>query len=152
MHSAGYVYVLRRRIDGAFKVGHTREPKLRYQQLRSAHGPIEMVAIMPGSATDERRLHERFNASALGGEWFASSPELEAAVEAIRTLHGPPDVESFVGSVQTAIRLDPAALKTAETLRARYVKQHGSGAISDVVRRAIMLGLEALEKEEGESP
>lgn len=73
---------------GPIKIGCSRLPQDRLEYL-AIQSPVrlEMIVSVPGTHTDERRLHGMFATSWLHHEWFAASKELLALVEYVVT-HG----------------------------------------------------------------
>lgn len=70
------VYAMQRETDWAVKIGWSSDPERRIAEVAKAFkSPTYLVAAVPGSKTDELALHRRFEASALGGEWFAVSAD-----------------------------------------------------------------------------
>lgn len=67
-----WVYFVRRS-DGLVKIGRSTNPERRLKDLRSAGGPMELVAWFDGDAGTERALHDAFAAHHVSGEWFAPS-------------------------------------------------------------------------------
>ena len=141
-----YVYVIRRSVDRAVKIGYTRDPQRRYRQLRSTYGPVPLIALMRGSMADERRLHDRLRADSLDNEWFRSTPAVEEVVQKIIDLHGPPDLENTVSSVQTALRIPIDLWEDVLALEKIARRRRGWLSHSDVIRRAFVLGLEVMEQ------
>lgn len=70
--------------QGPVKIGFSENVPNRLRLLAAAHRfPVELLASIDGERDLEFRFHARFEASHLGGEWFAWSPELQATVNAI---------------------------------------------------------------------
>ena len=71
---AGYVYVLRAE-NGLFKIGRSRNPMQRVQELSGTTGPVEIELILSHYVADcaksERELHAAFTDKRARGEWFA---------------------------------------------------------------------------------
>jgi hypothetical protein len=68
---------------GNIKIGHANNVQGRFRSLQTAHAhKLRLLATIPGSQFDERRLHKRFAAHRLGGEWFRPAPELLAFIGA----------------------------------------------------------------------
>jgi len=71
---AGYVYLVR--AGGAVKIGKSRSPKERVKGLQTGnHDKVILCATFECETSAkatifERRLHKRFKASRLRGEWF----------------------------------------------------------------------------------
>jgi hypothetical protein len=83
---APVVYFFRR--GDLVKIGTTRRGvERRLNAIRSATGDVSthLVAVIPdASYAEESRLHKMFAASRVKGEWFTSTPELEALIESFR--------------------------------------------------------------------
>lgn len=64
-----YVYFV---TDGeAIKIGKAINPKSRLGGLQTSHHkPLRILALMPGDEAVERRLHWKFEAYRIRGEWF----------------------------------------------------------------------------------
>jgi T5orf172 domain. len=64
------------------KIGMANDVRRRLNDLQVG-SPIELqlIGIMLGGRTVELRLHERFKAHRLNGEWFRLSPELEQFID-----------------------------------------------------------------------
>ena len=78
----GFVYFIEAEGLDRFKIGWATDPGLRLEALRiGSPVPLAVRGTMPGSVQTERRLHRQFASSRLGGEWFASTPELLEFVE-----------------------------------------------------------------------
>lgn len=79
------VYFIRNKASGSVKVGWTKGPvKRRLSQLQvGCDGELEVVGEIEGSERDEKKLHERFEALWIRGEWFRNAGELRATIEAL---------------------------------------------------------------------
>jgi hypothetical protein len=70
--------------DYPIKIGYTDNAdvsaRLRTLQNGNPH-KLEILASLPGSLSDERRMFERFAALRMAGEWFRRSPELVSFIE-----------------------------------------------------------------------
>jgi hypothetical protein len=65
------------------KIGWSKKVAARMAQLQvGSPEPLKLLGVMPGGRLAEKRLHERFAASRLSGEWFDATPELLAFVAA----------------------------------------------------------------------
>lgn len=72
------------RADGLIKVGFTGRPlQYRLSQLRTEHGPLEVLATHKGGRDAERIQHRRFDHLRVTGEWFQPEPELLAHIDRI---------------------------------------------------------------------
>lgn len=73
------------RDDGAVKIGWSSDVMRRVAELRKATGAnVILLAAFPGDKPDELRLHARFAAHALDGEWFAPNREIDALLASIK--------------------------------------------------------------------
>lgn len=73
------IYFLQADIIGRIKIGHTSKANAdsRLEALRTASPvPLRLLATMKGNRTREQRLHLRFAASRVHGEWFEPTPKL----------------------------------------------------------------------------
>jgi len=71
--------------NGHIKIGVSVDPWGRLSSLQTAHHErLEMLAIMPGEAADEREIHQRFARLRVTGEWFRDSQELREFVQLVR--------------------------------------------------------------------
>lgn len=76
---SGTVYFVTTAEGKRVKIGYTRhDPRQRLRELQCG-SPFELciIATEPGSASDERMLHERFAGHRLHGEWFEMTVELK---------------------------------------------------------------------------
>lgn len=72
-HPAGYVYNISNPETGLTKIGRTKNPKRRMQQLRGEHGKqLRYTSLRNSENTpkDEKRLHKVFGSRRKDGEWF----------------------------------------------------------------------------------
>jgi hypothetical protein len=69
-----FVYYARRS-DGAIKIGMSMNINARMASLRTV-APVELLASHDGGREAERKMHKRFAAHRLDGEWFSPAPEL----------------------------------------------------------------------------
>jgi hypothetical protein len=76
------------------KIGCTRAVERRMQQLRcEVRSELEVVAAIPGSMDDERRIQSLCWHDRIRGEWFKHSLVLELLMEA--AARGELDIESL---------------------------------------------------------
>ena len=80
--SAGpYVYFIGGEV-GAIKIGYSKAPKERLTTLQIGSPiPLAILASFAGSMADEARLHERYAAHRLHGEWFERHPDILEEIE-----------------------------------------------------------------------
>lgn len=72
----GFVYAIRVRGFDLVKIGYSTAPTRRFVQLEAGSGMVgglDLILRVPGSRRLERRLHDRFAAQRLFGEWFQLS-------------------------------------------------------------------------------
>lgn len=72
-----FVYFARK--GDVIKIGSSIDPK---DRLRKMH--VEILAVIPGNKQTELAFHELFAHSAIGNEWFNSTPELLELVDSLR--------------------------------------------------------------------
>lgn len=77
-----FVYFIQAGDGGPIKIGLADDPDARCAFLQVGnHEDLVLLAVRPGSMTDERELHSRFAAGRLRGEWFrADTPGLRAEI------------------------------------------------------------------------
>ena len=83
------VYFARCLASGRWKIGVTRNVRQRVRMLAShAREAVEVLAVVPGTVSDEAALLRRFAHLAVEGrEWFADDGSIAAHVDAQGTLH-----------------------------------------------------------------
>jgi hypothetical protein len=81
----GGSYVYYARSGDEVKIGKSRNPWARINEMRTARPDIEIVATEPGDESLETQRHHEFTASRIDAsrEWFRWTPEIAAHVEAI---------------------------------------------------------------------
>ncbi|MBV8610914.1 MAG: GIY-YIG nuclease family protein [Singulisphaera sp.] len=77
------VYIARSRATGLVKIGFSRDPARRLDELALRHGPLDLLLCLAGDRADEKALHRRFAGHAVGHEWFRVSRELESFVGSV---------------------------------------------------------------------
>lgn len=81
------VYFIESPAAKAIKIGITTNLPQRIAALQSASGvALVVLATVPGARTDEARLHRRFSAQRMSGEWFTNDGDLRAFVDRIAPL------------------------------------------------------------------
>lgn len=70
------VYFVRHLATGEIKIGFSRGVPVRMQYLLREVGPIELLAVEPGTVHDEHAYHACLAEHRLHGEWFAPCSEL----------------------------------------------------------------------------
>lgn len=69
---AGYIYLMRRPQDGAFKIGLSRQPKVRLLQIQEKFPGTELLHIVATENMQlaESKLHNQYVEYRIDGEWF----------------------------------------------------------------------------------
>lgn len=75
------IYVMRNSRNGYYKIGKSRNPRVRESTLQSEEPEIELLFYWPGTIGDEQQLHSTFAGCRIRGEWFALT---EQDVESLR--------------------------------------------------------------------
>lgn len=72
-----FVYFIQAEQGGPIKIGVCRDPHARLASLQTCNPlKLRILGVVEGVEKDERRLHRRFAATRLQGEWFEPSGEL----------------------------------------------------------------------------
>jgi len=71
-----YVYFTQRKSDDLIKIGHSTCVTERLAFLRTKHGKMELLGLIPGTISDEKNLHEQFGMCRVVLEWFNPRDEL----------------------------------------------------------------------------
>ncbi len=75
----GYVYFLR--VRDRVKVGFSKRPLMRAQEMRTAlSAPIDFFLMIPGRRTEEKAVHARLAAYRQSGEWFTPAAPVLALI------------------------------------------------------------------------
>jgi hypothetical protein len=76
------IYFIRAVNSGTIKIGVSNDPKRRLESMQTGSPePLELLGILPGGVDEERRLHGRFKAYRIHGEWFRGDAVLMRAIE-----------------------------------------------------------------------
>jgi len=70
------IYFVRHGSTGHIKIGYSGNVPARMQALARDHGPLDLLAVIEGTMTEERTHHARFAALRVIGEWFAPAAPL----------------------------------------------------------------------------
>lgn len=71
------VYFVQAGEGGPIKIGVSGDVKTRMASLQGAHFErLRLLGSTPGTSEDERKLHQRFSAARVKGEWFRPVPAL----------------------------------------------------------------------------
>ncbi len=67
------VYLIKDKVNGAIKIGLSRNLESRLLQLKTANASIEVLDFFNGMRSDEKYLHDVFTKAGkrIGGEWFS---------------------------------------------------------------------------------
>mgnify|MGYP002737250170 CR=1 FL=1 len=89
----GLIYYLED--DGLIKIGWTSNLQRRMRQFLPNH---KLLAVEPGTRSDERRIHRKFAVHLThGNEWFAAVPSIRKHIEMVKARHGEPPADITVG-------------------------------------------------------
>jgi T5orf172 domain len=79
--SGASVYFLR---SGRFvKIGYSTNPNERFRQHSVSNPDLETLAIIPGTRSTERELHNKFEHLRHNREWFHLTEDLRAAIQGL---------------------------------------------------------------------
>jgi hypothetical protein len=72
----GYIYLMRRPQDGAFKIGLSRQPKVRLLQIQKEFPGTELIHLIEAGnmGLAEAKLHKEYSEYRIDGEWFTLPP------------------------------------------------------------------------------
>lgn len=77
LSTSGSVYLVHAKKAEAVKIGFSESPRARISDIQTACPEIlDVLAVIPGGALAERKLHVRYDYLRLHGEWFRAAPEL----------------------------------------------------------------------------
>lgn len=77
MRAAGSVYFVAQSGGGLIKIGYSTNAAGRFQQLAlGSPVSLSLLAVVPGTVFDERKLHRHFLVFNSHGEWFHPCAEL----------------------------------------------------------------------------
>lgn len=83
-----YVYLVYANTDERgrtiVKIGFSKNPKQRVNDLKTANPKAELIAYEHGSKLTERKLHIRYESYCIGGEWFSMPMSKSQTIEAFR--------------------------------------------------------------------
>ncbi len=72
-----YIYFIRETRTGHVKIGIAKNVRLRLGFLQCGNSSeLEIVGVVPGDASDEANLHDRFARLCIRGEWFDAAQDL----------------------------------------------------------------------------
>ncbi len=86
-HTRGFVYFMRIDGRGHVKIGFSKEPAKRLNGFgTSTPGTPQIVGFMSGTYETEKKLHKKYAALRVKGEWFRCEGPLKAFVETLPTI------------------------------------------------------------------
>lgn len=120
----GWLYFVRRLIDGAVKIGRSNNVKNRIVHFKRDHGEIELLHSMPVSDMKimEELLHEEFESQHIGNEWHSAEiveTELFAYWCSFPEIHG--SQKSYMDLLADRILRNMVARKRVDVHAAVYL-------------------------------
>jgi hypothetical protein len=71
------IYFIHNEGQGAVKIGLADDPERRYRALQTANSnTLVLLGSIPGDGLAERRLHRKYRALRIRGEWFKATDDL----------------------------------------------------------------------------
>lgn len=67
------IYLMRSGCGKFYKIGHSKQPEARERTLQAEQPSLKMVGNWEGYVDTERRLHDKFSALWVRGEWYRLS-------------------------------------------------------------------------------
>lgn len=102
MSTSSYIYAVQVGSDGPVKIGTSKTPGSRLQDLQGANPyPLSLLKVAKGGVTLERTLHRALQQYHLRGEWFEHDEHVLAAIASL------PDAEGLI--LPGFERVDPAS-------------------------------------------
>ena len=88
MSADSYVYFIRAEGTDLVKIGVTNDPARRLAMLQTG-SPTKLTLwfVILGNREREVEIHEQFSGARKFGEWFQISPEINDAIDALRSKH-----------------------------------------------------------------
>jgi hypothetical protein len=65
------IYLMKNMSNGYYKIGSSRRPPIRERTLQAQEPDVRLLATVEADSVFERKLHRRYTAKRLRGEWFA---------------------------------------------------------------------------------
>lgn len=88
LSSLGRIYFVQGISGGPIKIGWSKWVHQRLQDMQiGSPVPLKILATIPGSQPEERRVHKRFKGIRIRGEWFDPSPELLEFIGSLVACH-----------------------------------------------------------------
>ena len=142
LSSQGYVYVVRSKETGLYKIGMTLDLAGRLKQLSGLYlcTPILFSSVKTIAYTTlERRMHSAFSLYRYSGEWFRLTEEL--AHQAAITLHNYPfmlasELDGIIGKLRCDIEIISRSVRIVnDTLGQKAVKNPQTNPFWKFVQR-----------------
>ena len=72
------IYLIKCKATNTCKIGYSNNPKARLAQLQTGNPfSLELVSVIKGDLSLEKKLHKRFEEYKLSGEWFEYSKKVK---------------------------------------------------------------------------
>ena len=73
----GYIYLIQNSVNNSLKVGFSKNPQSRLQQLNTASSePLRMICHKKGTLDEEKSIHQELIGIKLNTEWYPNSNEV----------------------------------------------------------------------------
>lgn len=83
----GFIYFIQSELGGAIKIGYSGNIKSRLASLQTGYpDKLNILGSMPGTAQEEKRIHNKLKESSLRGEWFNPTIEVMEVLSIINDL------------------------------------------------------------------
>jgi len=83
------IYFIQQQPDGPIKVGLSKDPWSRCEQLQIGNpAPIKVIGVAWGGADLEADIHRSFSHLKIRGEWFKPSDKLHELIERVSVFQG----------------------------------------------------------------
>ena len=131
------VYFIQAGHDGPIKIGcSNRNFEKRLKQLQTgSHKELIVLGIMEGGLFEEKKLHEKFKAYHLRGEWFKPSIELKSFI--VDNLGGEPMHKFEKKIIRGGIKLE----NILDDIRIKYIRFALSFTSGNITNAANLLGI-----------
>lgn len=143
------IYVIGEEGTGYVKIGTADDPGSRLRELQCGNPRhLELLAAIPGTYGEERRLHRRFSRLRTVGEWFDftdrdAATEVVTAALALAAEPAPADEPPMIGDVVTAQLgrwTDADTARLLETLPAMFDDDTEKLSTRDLLSRLFRQG------------
>jgi hypothetical protein len=143
------IYFLQPTDGGAVKIGYSDDVDARRRQLESYHGcPPPLLATMPGGATEEAEVHERFAHLRFGSaEQFRPAPDLMAFINCPLPVGADPDAVEVIRPARVELII---SLGVSLKHRIQAAADEEGNTVAAFVRTAVVEKLKRRGREAGE--